>query len=153
IDWVERAARLAQQDQPRLLRGDITRMAEFARLISSAIYGEGRASMLLSPADIDYILTGIGAEEIPREARADVAMLLKDGILLLPPDGKTRASQPITYEFGIRTLARALILKSQPAQAANASPGGAKTGSPAQAKKSYISSQITGLNTYMARPA
>ncbi|MEK6301866.1 MAG: SpoIID/LytB domain-containing protein [Acidobacteriota bacterium] len=108
--WIERAARLTQKDKPSFGRGDATRLPGFARLVAAAVYGEGRASLLLPPADVDYLLGGLGGESLPRESRADVAMLLKDGVLAAPSlDTRT----PLTRAQIIETLARALSLKPQ----------------------------------------
>jgi SpoIID/LytB domain protein len=108
--WIERAARLTQKDKPSFERGDATRLPGFARLTASAIYGEGRASLLLPPADVDYLLAGLGGEGLPRESRADVAMLLKDGVLVTAALDSRAA---LTRAQILETLARALSLKSQ----------------------------------------
>src|SRR5207247_8194453 len=67
--WIEQTSRLARRETPSFTRGDVTRLAEFARLVAASVYGEGRASLSLGPADIDYLLTGVRVEELPREAR------------------------------------------------------------------------------------
>jgi SpoIID/LytB domain protein len=108
--WIERAARLTQKDKPSFERGDATHLPGFARLAASAIYGEGRASLLLPPADVDYLLAGLGGEGLPRESRADVAMLLKDGVLVTAALDSRAA---LTRAQILETLARALSLKSQ----------------------------------------
>ncbi|MFY9607662.1 MAG: SpoIID/LytB domain-containing protein [Blastocatellia bacterium] len=108
--WVERVARLTQKDKPSFERGDATRLPGFARLVASAVYGEGRASLLLPPADVDYLLAGLGCDGLPREARADVAMLLKDGVLVT---GALDSRAVLTRAQIIETLARALSLKPQ----------------------------------------
>jgi SpoIID/LytB domain protein len=108
--WIERAARLTQKDKPSFERSDPTRLPGFARLAASAIYGEGRASLLLPPADVDYLLAGLGGEGLPRESRADVAMLLKDGVLVgVALDSRAA----LTRAQIVETLARALSLKPQ----------------------------------------
>ncbi|HXG66608.1 MAG TPA: SpoIID/LytB domain-containing protein [Blastocatellia bacterium] len=110
--WTAHAARLAGRPAPRALRGDATRLPVFAQLLAAAIYGEGRASLLMSELDADYALAGMG-EDLPREARADIAMLLKDGVLRLPDEGRLNARTPITHGYAVESLARALSLKSQ----------------------------------------
>lgn len=116
-NWVERAAQLSERNNLKPMRGDITRAIVFASLLASAIYGDNRASLLLTPADVDYILAGFGAKEAPQEVRAALALLLKEGILRLPADGSFDARAPVTRSYVIETLARALYLKLQPAQA------------------------------------
>jgi peptidoglycan hydrolase-like amidase len=111
--WAEQIARLSRKDYPVSARGDVTRLAEFARLVASSIYGEGQASVRLSSNDVDYLLAGFRFEQLPREARADVAMLLKDGILRLPAESAFDGRTTITRGLAIETLARALFLRSQ----------------------------------------
>lgn len=113
--WIEQTAQLTQRDKPSFPRGDGTRLADFARLVNAAIYGEGRAGTLLAPADVDYLLGGLRVQQLPREARADVAMLLKDGILRLPADAALDGRAPVTRGQAIETLARAISLIHQPA--------------------------------------
>jgi len=113
IRWAERATVLARRSSLRVPRGDVTRLAVFASLIASAFYGEGRESLLFSPADTDYILAGVVADDVPRDTRADLAMLLKDGILRLPADSRIGAKSSLNRAFAIETIARALYLKSQ----------------------------------------
>ena len=57
--WIERTARLSQREKPSFARGDGTRLADFAHLVTASIYGEGRATTLLAPADVDYLLGGL----------------------------------------------------------------------------------------------
>jgi SpoIID/LytB domain protein len=108
--WTEQTARLARREKPSFIRGDVTRLAEFARVISASVYGEG-ASSLLAPADVDYLLAGVRVEQFSREARADVAMLLRDGILHLHSAGLD-GHATITRGQAIETLANAVLFKS-----------------------------------------
>jgi SpoIID/LytB domain protein len=113
--WLEQTARLTQREKPSFTRGDGTRLADFARLVTVSVYGEGRAATLLAPADVDYLLGGLRVQQLPREARADVAMLLKDGILRLPADAALDGRAPVTRGQAIETLARAISVMPQPA--------------------------------------
>ena len=136
--WIERAAKLTQRNKPSLGRSDPTRLPGFALLVAGAVYGEGRANLLLPPADVDYLLGGLGGDSLPREARADIAMLLKDGVLAgISLDPRT----PLTRAQIIETLARALSsnLKSQ---STNSKSPGLNSGS-----------QIPDLRTAAAQPS
>ena len=113
--WIEQTAQLTQRDKPSFTRGDSTRLADFARLVNASVYGEGRAATLLAPADVDYLLGGLRVQQLPREARADVAMLLKNGILRLPADAALDGRAPVTRGQAIETLARAISVIRQPA--------------------------------------
>jgi peptidoglycan hydrolase-like amidase len=103
--WVERVATLTRKDKPSFERGDPTRLPGFARLVAAAVYGEGRVNLLLTPADVDYMLNGLGGEGLPRDARAAVAMLLKEGVLVA---GALDSRNALTRAAIIQTLARAL---------------------------------------------
>lgn len=111
--WAERATVLARRSSLRVPRGDVTRLPVFASLVAAAFYGESRESLLFSPADTDYILSGLGADDLPREMQADVALLLKDGVLRLPADSRVSAKTSVTRSFAVETIARALRLKSE----------------------------------------
>jgi peptidoglycan hydrolase-like amidase len=114
--WMARAAELAGRDAPRMTK-DATRLGGFALLLASALYGEGRASLLLTPADVDYLLSGLAVKEATPEVRANMAMLLRDRILQWPAGLDSRA--PITRALVIETLARAIVMKSRAAQIGN----------------------------------
>ncbi len=110
--WTEQLARLAQRDKPAPARGDVTRLAEFARLIAASVYGEDRTSKVPASVDVDYLLAGLRVEQLSREGRADVAMLLKAGILRLPDDGAVDGRATITRAQAIETIGRAVLLRS-----------------------------------------
>jgi stage II sporulation protein D len=60
--------------------------AELARIVTGFIYADSYADTLLSESDINYQLSFLDAGEIPREARANTAALLRDGWISLYPD-------------------------------------------------------------------
>jgi|GEM_PF-684201 len=60
--------------------------AELARVLAQMIYGDAYADTLLSEADVNYQLAFDDAAEIPKERRADVALLLRDGYFTIHPD-------------------------------------------------------------------
>ncbi|MCI0490025.1 MAG: SpoIID/LytB domain-containing protein [Blastocatellia bacterium] len=115
LEWAERAARLVGRDAPSLRAGDVTRLPAFASLVATAVYGEGRASMLMSQADVDYVLAGFEIGEATAEMRADIAMLMKEGALRLPANDSSNSKAAITRALAIETIARAVSLKSQKA--------------------------------------
>ena len=114
--WMARAAELAGRNAPRMTK-EATRLGGFALLLASALYGEGRASLLLTPADVDYLLAGLAVKEATPDVRADLAMLLRDRILQWPAGLDSRAS--ITRALVIETLARAIVMKSRATQTGN----------------------------------
>jgi stage II sporulation protein D len=112
IRWADQLSALARRKESQAARSDATRLPAFAKLIASSLYGESRAAVLLSPADVDYILAGLGGDDIPREMRADIALLMKEGILRLA-ENRLSAQSIVTRVFAIETIARALYLKPQ----------------------------------------
>src|SRR5205085_7646277 len=114
--WMARAAELAGRDATRMTK-EATRLGGFALLLASALYGEGRASLLLTPADVDYLLAGLAVKEATPDVRANLAMLLRDRILQWPAGLDSRAS--ITRALVIETLARAIVMKSRATQTGN----------------------------------
>ncbi len=110
--WIENAARVIGQAKLQLPKTDLSRLPAFASALAVAIYGERRASSLLTPADVDYVMEGIANEDVPRDMRADIALLLKEGLLRLPANDKLSARTTITRGYAIETIARALLLKA-----------------------------------------
>jgi stage II sporulation protein D len=65
--------------------------------------------LLLTSADVDYLLAGLDEQQLPPETRADIALLLKNGIIRLPADGRVNSRAPITRAYAVETIARALL--------------------------------------------
>ncbi|MEN3333851.1 MAG: stage sporulation protein [Blastocatellia bacterium] len=114
--WMVRISELTGRDAPRMTK-DAARLGGFALLLAAALYGEGRASLLLTPADVDYLLAGFAVKEATPDVRANLAMLLRDRILQWPAGLDSRA--PITRALVIETLARAMVMKSRATQTGN----------------------------------
>ena len=60
--------------------------AELAKILATMIYGDAYADTLLSDSDINYQLSFDDAAEIPKQSRADVAILMRDGYFAVYPD-------------------------------------------------------------------
>lgn len=112
LRWADRIAALSRRERVRAPRSDATRLPGFARLVASAIYGDARASLLLSPADIDYILSGLASADVATDARADVAMLLREGVLRVPEEGRITSRTAITRAYAIETMGRAILSRA-----------------------------------------
>lgn len=80
------------------------RPMELARIIASFVYGPGYADTMLSESDINYNLSIDDAGEIPRERRAEIALLLRDGYFSLNADLTFRPSVPFTRARVLRLL-------------------------------------------------
>ncbi len=75
---------------------NISRPIELARVISSFVYAPGYADTMLVESDINYNLSFDDANEIPRERRAEVALLLRDGYFSLNADLTFRPNMPFS---------------------------------------------------------
>ncbi len=59
---------------------------ELSRILAGFLYSPTEADTLLTESDINYQLAFDDAAEVPRERRAELAMLLRDGYFILHPD-------------------------------------------------------------------
>ncbi len=59
---------------------------ELAHIIAGFIYAPGYADTMLSDSDVSYQLSFDDAADIPKERRAEVAALLRDGYFTIHPD-------------------------------------------------------------------
>ena len=107
--WADRAGSLTGERRLAASRADITRIPGLASLVANAVFGE--SAMLMSPADIDYVLDGLGADNVSRDSRAELALLIGAGVLRPGPDGKVSDSVTVTRAQAIETLARALAVR------------------------------------------
>lgn len=65
---------------------DTAKPIELAKLLASWIYADAYADTILSESDINYQLAFTDANEIPKERRADIAILMRDGWFSIYPD-------------------------------------------------------------------
>lgn len=106
-ELLSRVATIARQTAPNV-GTDATRPSGFATALAHALDGESRGASLLNSADVEYLLAFRDADEVPKENRADVAALLREGHLALLPDGSLRPRQPLTRARALRAVAHAL---------------------------------------------
>lgn len=110
--WLDRLRQLAKRTEPSAPRGDVTQLPGFASHLAESIFGRGLARLVMTRAEIAYILAGLGLEDLPQDARCDVAMLLRDGLLSIP-EGRVGKSTPLTRGYVLQTIARVLFIKTQ----------------------------------------
>ena len=84
-NWLNQLAVKLGKTFPNVTK-DSAKPAELARILAAMIYGDAYADTLLSEADINYQLSFDDAGEIPKERRADTAILLRDGYFSVYPD-------------------------------------------------------------------
>ncbi len=78
--------------------------AELARILNGLIYTPGTADTLLSDSDVNYHLSFDDAEEIPKDRRADIAILMRDGYFTLLPDLTLKPNKPFTRAKMLRLI-------------------------------------------------
>jgi stage II sporulation protein D len=125
-NWIANVARVAKQPTPAT-GDDVNRPPAFATALSMAVFGESRAGTLLNNADADYLLAVKDAADVPVDNRADLAMLLRDGHLLVYPDATLRPRAPLSRARALHAIARLLearnLLQLQKANARPTSEG------------------------------
>lgn len=94
---------------------DITKLPGFATLVALVTYGEHRESQFMPESEASYLLAGLGAEEAPKESRADLALLIKEGILRLHGDGRIDAKRTVKRGYAVEILARAISFNAKAA--------------------------------------
>jgi stage II sporulation protein D len=78
--------------------------AELARVLASMIYTPGAPDTLLSDSDVNYHLAFDDAAEIPKDRRADIAMLMRDGYFTLHADTTLQPNRPFTRAQFLRLI-------------------------------------------------
>lgn len=84
-NWMNNLAAKFGKTYPNVTK-DTAKPAELAKLLVSYIYPEGTADVLMTESDISYQLSFDDAGEIPKDARANIAILLRDGYFTIYPD-------------------------------------------------------------------
>ena len=84
-NWMNNLALKFGKTYPNVTK-DTAKPAELAKLLVSYIYPEGTTDVLLTESDINYQLSFDDAAEIPKDARAHIAILLRDGYFTIYPD-------------------------------------------------------------------
>jgi len=105
--WLASVAGLARQTAPAVTE-EVNRPPAFATALSTAVFGESRASTLLNDADVDYFLAIRDAKDVPQNNRADVAMLVRDGYLSVLPDATLAPRDPLSRARALHSIARIL---------------------------------------------
>jgi len=105
--WLASVARLSRQMAPAVTE-EVNRPGPFATALSSAVYGESRADVLLNSADVEYFLAIRDAADVPINNRADVSVLVRDGYLSVYPDATLRPRQPLSRARALHAIARIL---------------------------------------------
>jgi stage II sporulation protein D len=102
-NWLNNLAVRFGKTFPNVSR-ETAKPLELARILAGIIYTPGTADTLLSDADVNYQLTFDDAAEVPKERRADVAMLLRDGYFAIHPDLTLKPNRPFSRAKMLRLI-------------------------------------------------
>jgi stage II sporulation protein D len=78
--------------------------AELAHVLAGFIYAPNYADTLLTDSDVNYLLAFDDAAEVPKERRADIAALLRDGYFTLHPDLTLKPNKSFTRAEMLRII-------------------------------------------------
>jgi len=102
-NWLNQLASKFAKSFPNVTK-ETAKPAELARVLASMIYAPGAPDTLLSDSDVNYHLSFDDAAEIPKERRADIAMLMRDGYFTLHPDLTLQPNRPFTRAQFLRLI-------------------------------------------------
>jgi stage II sporulation protein D len=94
-NWMNQLASKFGKAFPNVTK-DSTKPLELSRILASFAYTVGEADTLLSDSDINYHLSFDDAAEVPKERRAELAMLMRDGYFSLRPDLTLQPNRPFS---------------------------------------------------------
>ncbi len=102
-NWLNNMAGKFGKTFPNVNR-DTAKPVELARILAGFIYAPGYADTMLSESDINYQLSFDDAKEVPKERRADIAVLLRDGYFSILPDQTLKPNRPFTRAGMLRLI-------------------------------------------------
>ncbi len=102
-NWLNNLAGKFGKTYPNVTR-ETAKPIELARIIAGFVYSPGYADTMLTESDINYLLAFDDAASIPKESRADLAALLRDGYFTLNPDLTIRPNMPFSRARMLRLI-------------------------------------------------
>lgn len=102
-NWLNQLAVKFGKTFPNVTK-DTARPIDLAQVLAGFMYTPGAADTLLSDSDINYHLSFDDAAEIPKERRADIAMLLRDGYFTLHADLTIKPNRPFSRARMLRLI-------------------------------------------------
>ena len=102
-NWMNQLATKFGKTFPNVTK-DSARPLELARILTQFVYAESPADTLLSDSDIAYHLSFDDVAEIPKERRADIAILMRDGYFAIHPDLTLKPNKPFSRAKMIRLI-------------------------------------------------
>ena len=104
-NWLNQIATRFGKTFPNVTK-DSAKPVELARILVGLIYPPGYSDTLYSDSDVSYQLSFDDAAEIPKERRADVAALLRDGYFTLHPDLTLKPQKAFSRAQMLRLIAQ-----------------------------------------------
>lgn len=102
-NWLNQIAARSGKPFPNVNK-DTAKPIELARILAGFLYAPGYSDTLMAESDINYQLMFDDAAEVPKERRADVAALLRDGYLSLNADLTLKPNKPYTRARTLRLI-------------------------------------------------
>jgi SpoIID/LytB domain len=102
-NWLNQLATRFGKTFPNVNK-DTAKPVELAHTLVGLIYPPGYADTLLTDSDVDYHLSFDDAAEIPKERRAEVAVLLRDGYFTIHPDLTLKPNKPFSRSKMLRLI-------------------------------------------------
>jgi len=102
-NWLNQLAGRFGKTYPNVNK-DTAKPIELARILGLYLYNPGEADTLLSDSDINYHLSFDDASEIPRDRRAELAMLMRDGYFTVHADLTLKPNKPFTRAKMLRLI-------------------------------------------------
>lgn len=102
-NWLNNLAGRFGKTYPNVNK-DTSKPTELARVIASFVYAPGYADTMLTESDINYQLSFDDAGEIPKDRRAELALLLRDGYFSLHPDLTLKPNRPFSRARMLRLI-------------------------------------------------
>ncbi len=102
-NWLNQLASKFGKTFPNVNK-ETAKPAELARVLNGLIYTPDSADTLLSDSDVNYHLWFDDSAEIPKERRADIALLMRDGYFTLHPDLTLKPNKQFTRAKMLRLI-------------------------------------------------
>lgn len=102
-NWLNNLAGRFGKTYPNVNK-ETAKPVELARVIAGFAYAPGYADTMLTESDINYQLSFDDAGEVPKERRAEVALMLRDGLMTLHPDLTLKPARPFSRGRMLRLI-------------------------------------------------
>ncbi len=102
-NWLGNLATRFGKAAPQVSR-ETSKPIELARVIAGFLYAPGFADTMLTESDINYQLSIDDAGEIPKDRRAEIAVLLRDGYFSINPDLTFKPNRPFSRARMLRLI-------------------------------------------------